>query len=98
MRYILPSLIFIMMSGCVAVSPSLEKQEDIITGQIYYTLGIGVSYPAKKFMTPEEWVEYHQAPDSQKEALYRSYKEREEIEENWSNFIDNCLLQFTLDC
>lgn len=86
------------MSGCVAVSPSLEKQEDIITGQIYYTLGIGVSYPAKKFMTPEEWGEYRQAPDSQKEALYKSYKEREEIEENWSNFIDNCLLQFTLDC
>ena len=98
MRYLLPSLFFIMMSGCVAVSPSLERQEDIITGQIYYTLGLGVSYPAKKFMTPEEWNEYHQAPDSQKEALYRSYKEREEIEENWSNFIDNCILQFTLDC
>lgn len=98
MKYILPSLIFIMMSGCVAVSPTFEKQEDFITGQIYYTLGLGISYPAKKFMTPEEWDEYHQAPDSQKEALYTTYKEREEIEENWSNFINNCILQFTLDC
>ena len=49
-------------------------------------------------MTPEEWEEYHQSPDSQKEALYKSYKEREEIEENWSNFINNCLLEFTFDC
>lgn len=98
MKYLLSSLFFIMMSGCVAISPTFEKREDTITGQIYYTLGLGVSYPAKKFMTPAEWEEYHQAPDSHKEALYRSYKEREEIEENWENFIGDCILLFTFDC
>lgn len=98
MKYLLPSLIFIMMSGCAAVSPTLESQEDYVTSQIYYTIGLSVTYPKKKFMTPAEWEEYHQAPDSQKEALYRSYKEREEIEENWENFIDDCILLFTLDC
>jgi hypothetical protein len=98
MKYILSSLIFIMMSGCVAISPTLESQEDIVTGQIYYTFGLVASYPKKKFMTPTEWDAYHKAPDSQKEALYRSYKEREEIEENWENFIEDCILLFTLDC
>ena len=90
--------VFVMMTGCVAVSPNIERTEDLVTGQLYYTFGLGVSYPAKKFMTPEEWTEYHQAPDSQKEALYQSYKEREEIEENWANFIENCILSWTLDC
>jgi len=93
---ILPLLL--LCGGCVAVSPNLESTEDLVTGQLYYTFELGVSYPAKKFMTPEEWTEYHQAPDSQKEALYRSYKEREEIEENWANFIENCILAGTFDC
>jgi len=90
--------VLFLLSGCVAVSPNLEAHEDLVTGQLYYSLELGVSYPAKKFMTPEEWKEYHQAPDSMKDALYRSYKEREEIEENWSNFINNCILAGTLDC
>ena len=88
----------LFLAGCVAVSPNLEQHEDLVTGVVYYSLEIGVSYPAKKFMTPDEWEEYHQSPDSQKEALYKSYKEREKIEENWSNFINNCLLEFTFDC
>ena len=87
-----------LLSGCVALSPNLESHEDLVTGNIYYSFELGVSYPAKKFMTPEEWAEYHQSPDSQKEALYRSYKEREEIEKNWSDFINNCILKFTLEC
>lgn len=91
-------LIFLFLAGCVSLSTNLEEQEDLATGNIYYSLEFGVSYPAKKFMTPEEWQEYHQAPDSQKEALYKSYKEREEIEANWSNFINNCLLELTFDC
>ena len=96
MKKILP--VFVMLTGCVALSPNLESTEDIVTGQKYYTLGLGVSYPKKKFMTPEEWEEYRTVPDSQKEALYRTYKEREEIEANWENFIENCLFRFTLDC
>lgn len=91
-------LLLLVLTGCVAVSTNLEDHQDIVTGNVYYSLEVGVSYPAKKFMTPEEWEEYHRASDSQKEALYKSYKEREEIEENWSNFINNCLLELTLDC
>lgn len=90
--------VILLLSGCVAVSPNLESHEDLVTGQLYYSLELGVSYPKKKFMTPEEWTEYHEAPDSMKEALYRSYKEREEIEANWSNFINDCILAGTLDC
>ena len=45
----------LFLTGCVAVSTNLEQHEDFITGQIYYSLELGVSYPAKKFMTPEEW-------------------------------------------
>jgi len=90
--------ILILLQGCVAIKPNLESQEDIVTGQLYYTFELGVSYPKKKFMTPEEWTEYHQAPDSQKEALYESYKEREAIEKDWENFINNCLLALSLDC
>ena len=90
--------VFVMLTGCVAMSPNLEQHEDLETGQIYYSFELGVSYPKKKFMTPDEWMEYHEAPDSQKEALYRTYKEREEIEANWENFIENCILSFTLDC
>ena len=96
MKRLLP--VFVMMSGCVAVSPNLERTKDLVTGQVYYSLELGVSYPKKKFMTPEEWKEYHESPNSQKEALYRTYKEREEIEANWENFIENCLLRFTMDC
>jgi len=90
--------ILLLCGGCVAVSPNLESHEDLVTGQLYYSFELGVSYPSKKFMTAEEWNEYHSAPDSMKEALYRSYKEREEIEENWANFIENCFLRGTLDC
>lgn len=88
----------LLLCGCVSVSPNIERTEDLVTGQLYYTFELGVSYPSKKFMTPEEWLEYHSAPDSHKEALYNSYKEREEIEERWSHFINNCLLEATLDC
>jgi hypothetical protein len=49
-------------------------------------------------MTPQEWEEYHESPDSQKEALYVTYKEREQIEKDWEHFIENCLLAATLDC
>jgi len=87
-----------LLAGCVAPNANLEIHEDLVTGQEYYSIEVGVSYPKKKFMTPEEWQEYHKAPDSMKEALYRSYKEREEIEKNWSNFINNCLFRGTLDC
>lgn len=90
--------ILLLCGGCVAVSPNLESHEDLVTGQLYYSFELGVSYPAKKFMTPEEWQEYHSAPDSLKDALYKSYKEREEIEENWSHFINECLLKTTFDC
>ena len=68
------------------MSPNLEFHEDLVTGQEYYSFELGVSYPKKKFMTPEEWTEYHQSPDSQKEALYATYKEREEIERPRDNF------------
>jgi len=88
----------VLLSGCVAMSPNIESTEDIVTGQLYYTFELGVSYPKKKFMTPEEWQEYHSVPDSQKDALYATYKEREEIEKRWENFIENCLLAGTLDC
>jgi len=88
----------LLLSGCVAMSPNLEIHEDLVTGQEYYSLELGISYPKKKFMTPEEWLDYHQSPDSQKESLYVSYKEREEIEKRWENFIENCLLAATLDC
>ena len=88
----------ILLSGCVSVSPNLEVQEDLVTGMEYYTFELGVSYPRKQFMSPEEWEEYRESPDSYKDALYATYKEREEIEENWSNFINNCLLALTLDC
>lgn len=80
------------------MSPNLEIHEDLVTGQEYYSFELGVSYPKKKFMTPEEWREYHESPDSQKEALYATYREREEIEKRWENFIENCLLAATLDC
>jgi len=88
----------LFLTGCVAMSPNLESTEDLVTGQLYYTLELGVSYPKKKFMTAEEWIEYHSSPNSQKDALYATYKEREEIEKRWENFIENCLLAGTLDC
>jgi len=88
----------IFLSGCVAVSPNLEVQEDLVTGTEYYSFELGWTYPKKQFMTAEEWDEYRNSPDSQKDVLYATYKEREEIEENWSNFINNCLLALTLDC
>ena len=80
------------------MAPNLEQHEDIVTGQVFYSFELGISYPKKKFMTPQEWTEYHESPDSQKEALYVTYKEREEIEKDWENFIENCLLAATLDC
>ena len=80
------------------MSPNLEVHEDIVTGFEYYTFELEVSYPKKKFMTPEEWLEYHSSPNSQKDALYATYKEREEIEKDWENFIENCILAFTMDC
>ena len=95
MKKILP---LIFLSGCVAVSPNLESTEDLVTGQLYYTFNLDVSYPKKKFMTPEEWAEYHMVPESQREALYATYKEREVIEKRWENFMENCLLAFSLDC
>ncbi|WP_341665935.1 hypothetical protein [Vibrio sp.] len=82
----------------MALKPNLESQEDLVTGQLYWSFELGVSYPKKKFMTPEEWTEYHQAPNSQRDALYESYKERERIEKDWENFINNCIMAFTLDC
>lgn len=88
----------LLLSGCVAMSPNLEQHQDIVTGQVFYSFELGVSYPKKKFMTPQEWSEYHQSPDSQKEALYVTYKEREQIEKDWEHFIENCLLAATLDC
>jgi len=88
----------LFLTSCVAMSPNLEIHEDLVTGQEYYSFELGVSYPKKKFMTADEWQEYHESPDSQKEALYATYKEREEIEKRWENFIENCLLAATLDC
>ena len=80
------------------MSPNLEIHEDLVTGQEYYSFELGVSYPKKKFMTPEEWIEYHTVPESQREALYATYKEREVIEKRWANFMENCLLALSLDC
>lgn len=88
----------LLLSSCVAVSPNLERHIDPNSDQIFYTFELGISYPKKKFMTPEEWEEYNSVPDSQKDALYEEYKNREEVEKDWDNFIDNCLLALTLDC
>jgi len=88
----------LFLSGCVAMSPNIETHEDLVTGFEYYTFELHFSYPKKKFMTPEEWLEYHTVPDSQKDALYATYKEREEIEKRWENFIENCILAATVDC
>ena len=48
------------------MSPNLEVHEDLVTGQEYYSLELGVSYPKKKFMTPEEWLDYHRVPGQPK--------------------------------
>ena len=88
----------LLLSGCVALSPNLERHEHPISDHVYYTVELGLSYPRKKFMTPEEWTEYHSVPDSQKDALYADYKEREQIEKNWDTFIENCVMAFFLAC
>ena len=88
----------LLLSGCVAVSTNIEKHEHPASDQVYYTVELGISYPRKKFMTQEEWVEYHSVPDSQKDALYADYKKREQIEKDWDNFIENCVITFFLDC
>ena len=87
-----------ILSGCVSVSANMETKEDLITGEEYYSFQLGVTYPRKQFMTADEWKEYQNSPDSKKDVLYATYKEREKIEEDWSNFINNCLLALTLDC
>lgn len=98
MKRIIPILSVVMLSGCVAISANMETTEDLVTGEEFYSFEIGMTYPKKQFMTAEEWLEYQQAPNSMKDVLYKTYKEREEIEEDWSNFINNCLLAGTFDC
>lgn len=94
-KLLLPVL---FLTGCVAISPNIEKLEDENTDSVYYSFELGVSYPKKKFMTQEEWLEYHESPDSLKDVLYATYKEREKAEQNLDRFIEKCILRFTLDC
>ncbi len=91
-------ILSLIMTGCVAVSGNLEEKIDLITDQPYFEIGLEVSYPAKKFMKPEEWIEFHQLPPHHRTQMYEYYKEREENEENMARIIEDCILQFTFDC
>ena len=91
-------LCLMLLTGCVAVSGNLEQRKNIESGDPYFVIGMEVSYPAKKFISPEEWIEFHKLPGHQKTMVYEYYKEREEIEENWARIIEDCLLRLTIDC
>lgn len=88
----------LFLTGCVAFSGSLEEKIDLATDQPYYEIGFEISYPAKKFMTPEEWIQFHQLPPSHKTEMYKYYKEREELEENMARVIEDCILKLDWDC
>ena len=88
----------LLLQGCVAVTFDITQTEDPITEWVYWGFKVGVDYPRKQFMSRDEWDEYSNAPNSYKDALYTSYRNRERIEKDWENFINNCLLAFSNDC
>lgn len=88
----------LLLAGCVAVSPNFEEHIDPITEEPSYEISIGWTYPRKQFMTSEEWEEYHELPPSQKDMMYKYYRDREEMEQQWDAFLEDCLLELDLDC
>ena len=83
----------LLLSGCaVQWSPDYTVYEDIVTGQELYEVSIEVTYPKKQFMTAEEYEEFRQMPEHQKQNMIEAYKEREETEKKWKEFI-SCILE-----
>ena len=85
-------LAIVLLSGCaVQWSPDYNMREDFITGQEMYEVSVEVSYPKKQFMTTEEYEEFRQMPEHQQDKMIEAYKEREELEERWKNFIESVI-------
>ena len=87
-----------LLQGCVAVTFDITQTEDPTTEWVYWGFELGVDYPKKQFMSRDEWDEYYNAPNSYKDALYTSYRNRERIENDWKHFNNNCILDFPHDC
>ena len=89
MHRLLPLL---LLSGCaVQWSGDYEVLEDYVTGQEYVEVTASVTYPKKQFMTSEEYNEYMLLPESMKEKMWETYKEREELEKKWEEFINRVI-------
>jgi len=82
----------LLLSGCaVQWSPDYTVRKDI-TGNEYYEVTLGVTYPKKQFMTAEEYEEFRNLPEHQKQKMIEAYEEREKMEEKWKEFI-SCMLE-----
>lgn len=85
-------LAIVLLGGCaVQWSPDYNMREDFITGQELHEVSLAVTYPKKQFMTAEEYQEFRTMPEHQQDKMIESYKEREELEERWKNFIEGVI-------
>jgi hypothetical protein len=85
-------LAIVLLSGCaVQWSPDYSMHEDIITGQELHEVSLTVTYPKKQFMTADEYQEFQTMPEHQQTKMIEAYKEREELEKKWKNFIEGVI-------
>lgn len=85
-------LFYFLLTACaVQWSPDYNVYEDIVTGEEYWEISIGVTYPKTQFMSMEEYNEYMALPLHQKDMMWEAYEERAELEKEWKEFIEGIL-------
>jgi len=82
-------IIAVLLNGC-AVQYGIQYDEvEDFNENTYVELSLVFDYPKRQMISRDEYVEMQGMSDSQREKMYEYYKERQEREDRWQEFLYN---------
>ena len=82
-------IIAVLLNGC-AVQYGIQYDEvEDFNENTYVELSLVFDYPKRQMISRDEYVEMQGMSDSQREKMYEYYKERQELEDRWQEFLYN---------
>ena len=82
-------IIAVLLNGC-AVQYGIQYDEvEDFNENTYIELSLVFDYPKRQMISRDEYVEMQGMSDSQREKMYEYYKERQELEDRWQEFLYN---------
>jgi hypothetical protein len=84
-------LVVVLLNGC-AVQYGIQYDEvEDFNENTYVELSLVFDYPKRQMISRDEYVEMQGMSDSQREKMYEYYKERQELEDRWTEFFEELI-------